>query len=145
METSPLSRRSSTIDKRPRPLLFCLLVRIPNARYPSLLGSITHHGHVALCDDSYGTDLRRFVGLVDCGRFALCSIVVLYPGELEGGSLAIRDLIVVTCMMFGAVLLIVQEYVCHKVDKVSHPFAWHTHLSRSSPALSTYHLSFPLI
>jgi len=84
LETTPPSRRTSSIHQRPRPLLFRLLLWISNARYPRILGTFSYNGHVAFRPIGYCSDFRWFSHFTGGCCFTLRSAVMLYPGELEG-------------------------------------------------------------
>jgi hypothetical protein len=84
LETTPPSRRTSSINKRSRPLLFRLFFRLPNTRYSSILGTFSNHGNVAFRPIGYCSDFRWVSHSTSRRCFTLCSAVMLYPGESEG-------------------------------------------------------------
>jgi hypothetical protein len=84
LETTPPSRRSSSIHQRPCPLLFRLFFRIPNPRHPRILGTFSYNGNVAFRPIGYCTYFRWISHSTGGCCFTLCSAVMLYPGKLEG-------------------------------------------------------------
>lgn len=84
METSPPSRRSSSIHQRPHPLFLRIREQFPNIQPPGLLGQLVDHLVIVVGDDRDDVDLCGEYDLVDCGGDLLCTFVVLYSGELEG-------------------------------------------------------------
>lgn len=84
METSTLSRWSSSIDQRAHALLFRPSKSMANLKYPCILERRSYNGNVTLFDDCDRSNLCWIYDPAHCCRHTLCAVAMLYPGKSEG-------------------------------------------------------------